>query len=493
MKIMRTILPMCKKNRFTIPVYLFIYFLFLVSPNSNGQTIITGGTTLTVIPGTTFILNNHLILQAGGALNNQGTVILKKDLANGNSGENSLGTGAVVFSGTTGQLISGKNLIQDLTVNNAAGLTVGGNTKVFGVLALTSGLATLGSNNLLLGAGASVSGSPSGTNMIVPNGSGQMQKMFSVPGSFTYPVGSVLMLGTTQYSPVSLVFNSGTFGANSYAGVNLVGAQYPGTGTSYLNRYWNVTQSEITGFSCNATLQYVPADVVGTESDIFSFKVDPLLPWIAYNVADPGTHQITVHGLSSFGTFTGNLGDAAIPPPIRSLQDKTIFTSGMNYCADALQTLLIAGNGTSYVVPTGVSVLHIAGQNIIYYPGAKIVAGGYLHGYISTTFCTPYIHPGAAPVFAGTEDQADPSPLDKGLFRIYPNPTPGKFTLELKGDAASAQVHIDIFGILGERILSKDLLLERKQEFSLADRPTGVYVIRVSSGVNSETKKIIKQ
>ena len=116
-----------------------------------------------------------------------------------------------------------------------------------------------------------------------------------------------------------------------------------------------------------------------------------------------------------------------------------------------------------------------------------------MHGYISTTFCNPYIHPGDAPVVAEAGDQRAPLNSDNGFFRIYPNPTPGKFTLELVGDVQSSQVHVEIVGILGEKILSKDMMIERTQEFSLADRPTGVYVVHVSSGANSKTEKIIKQ
>lgn len=79
------------------------------------------------------------------------------------------------------------------------------------------------------------------------------------------------------------------------------------------------------------------------------------------------------------------------------------------------------------------------------------------------------------------------------LFKIYPNPTTGKFTLELKGEQMSADVHVEIYGVLGDRILSKDMKLDRKQEFSLSDKPTGVYVVHVSSGNNTETQKIIKR
>jgi hypothetical protein len=82
---------------------------------------------------------------------------------------------------------------------------------------------------------------------------------------------------------------------------------------------------------------------------------------------------------------------------------------------------------------------------------------------------------------------------NNSFFKIYPNPTPGKFTLELNGDFTSSQVHVEIFGVLGDRILSKDMQIERKQEFSLAEKPTGVYIIHVTSGLNSETEKIIKR
>ena len=56
--------------------------------------------------------------------------------------------------------------------------------------------------------------------------------------------------------------------------------------------------------------------------------------------------------------------------------------------------------------------------------------------------------------------------------------------------AAFAQAAMDPSKMGG---MSKDMTIERKQEFSLAGRPVGVYVIHVTSGGNSETQKIIKQ
>ena len=240
---------------------------------------------------------------AQGTVNNSGTIVLNGNLVNLGSSQSNLGTGTFQFSGSTLQTISGQNLMANVTVNNAAGLNIGGNTEIDGVLTLTSGLVTLGSNNLLLGPSATVSGTPSATNMIVATGSGQLQKKFTTTGIFTFPVGDA---GTpSHYSPVTLNFTSGTFGTGAYAGINLVASAYPGMTGSYLNRYWNVSQNNISSFSANAQFNYVTSDVVGTEANIYCVKMAPVLA--TFNAANTSSHYLTANGLSTFGTFTGGM------------------------------------------------------------------------------------------------------------------------------------------------------------------------------------------
>lgn len=41
----------------------------------------------------------------------------------------------------------------------------------------------------------------------------------------------------------------------------------PGRVTAF-NRYWSVTQSGISGFSCDTAFTYVPADVAGSEAGL---------------------------------------------------------------------------------------------------------------------------------------------------------------------------------------------------------------------------------
>lgn len=288
-----------------IPWRVFGVFCMLIGSGSMSMAdnIISSGTTMTVLAGTTVVSSDNLIIKSTASLNNSGYVILKKNLTNENASPNSLGTGTIELSGTVAQTVTGSNVIQNLTVNNAAGVTNAGPTQVNGVLTLTSGLVTLGANNLTLGTAASIGGAPSATAMLVPTSTGEVRKSFSGLGSFTFPVGDNTV--TAEYSPVTLNFVVGTFGAGNYAGVSLVNAQYPGgPAGSYIKRYWNVTSSGITGFNCSPTFQYVLADVVGTESAMNTLRITPTSVTY-FDAANTVLHRLTASGQSFFGTYTG--------------------------------------------------------------------------------------------------------------------------------------------------------------------------------------------
>jgi hypothetical protein len=199
------------------------------------------------------------------------------------------------------------NIFENLKFDNLAGFGLSNDQQINGVMTLTSGLVNLGVNNLKLGASATVAGTPSASNMIVATGTGQVQKMFTATGSFTFPVGD--NTGTAEYSPVTLNITAGTFGSGAYAGVNLVNSAYPDPSITgnYLNRYWNVTQSGITGFTCEALFNYVPADVTGTENSIYTFRMTPA-PFTPFSATNLTLHQLSASGVTSFGSFTGANG-----------------------------------------------------------------------------------------------------------------------------------------------------------------------------------------
>ncbi|MFZ4521560.1 MAG: T9SS type A sorting domain-containing protein [Bacteroidales bacterium] len=280
--------------------------------DATGVTLSPSGTTavsidnLTVTNGT---LNFNMTGPASGFHQIKGNILVQTGAILAFSPASA---STITLSGTSPQSITINGTLTttanlNLEIASNGGITLNSPLTLNGNLELTNGFLTLGANNLVLSTTSIITGTPSSLAMIIATGTGKLQKGFPTgfTGSFVYPVGD--NTGTPEYSPVTLNFNSGTFAAGNYAAVNLVNAKYPTdpNNTSYLNRYWNVTSSAITAFNCNALFQYVPADVVGDETQIFSMQFVPL-PATDYSLVNSGLHQVNGPSLTVLGTFTGS-------------------------------------------------------------------------------------------------------------------------------------------------------------------------------------------
>jgi hypothetical protein len=491
---------MDKKNNFqkenirltVSAIFITLLFFLLGFSPATAENVITSGTSLKVLSGTTFVSSETLVIKSGAILSNAGTVILKKGLTNENTTPNTVGTGTVECSGTANQTFTGQSIIQNLTVNNAFGITVGGNTGVNGILAMTNGLVDLGSNNLLLGPAATVVGTPSSTIMIIVTGTGELRKEFpaSFTGIFTFPVGD--NTNTPEYSPVALNFTSGSFASGNYVGVNLVNEKYPDPNITgnYLNRFWNVTQSGITNITCNATFQYVEADVSGTENLLCCSMVNPA-PLTTYSLTNSTTHVLSANGITLNGSYTGL--KSTTTPYDQQLANITV-PNETTICFDATQMLTVAGNGNTFLIENGGSVTLIAGNNIFLLPGTTVQNGGYLHGYITTdnNYCGSII---SNMLVANLEkDVSLPVELlgKNHFIKIYPNPTADIVIVELIESGTNTTTNITVYNIQGRKLLQQTTNGELKYQFSLSGKPNGLYMVHVQSGDRSEIAKVIK-
>jgi len=421
-----------KENGFLPVSAIFATLLLFLAllPSARAENVITSGTTLKILPGTSLVSAGPLVINTGATLSNAGALVLKKDLSNENASPNELGTGTVTCSGVANQTVSGQNIIQGFTVDNASGVTVGGNTEVNSTLALTNGTVVLGGYNLLLGPSATIAGTPSAIVMIIATGSGELRKEFpSVePGSFTFPVGD--NTDGAGYSPVTLVFTGGTFEAGNYVGVSLKNEKYPDPNITgnFLNRYWAIAQSGITGFACNATFQYVAEDVSGNENVIYCVRAAPE-PWTTYSLPNAAAHELSAYGATTFGFFTG--AKSTTPPENQVLANITV-PNEVTTCYDATQVLTVAGNGNTFVVENGGNVTLIAGSKILILLGATVNSGGYLYAYITTnaTYCgskdSPLVENPGKEILLPVENPKS------HWIKIYPNPTNGYVTLGIK-------------------------------------------------------------
>lgn len=187
--------------------------------------------------------------------------------------------------------------------------------------------------------------------------------------------------------------------------------------------------------------------------------------------------------------ISGGLTVDALVPEIVNLEN-VVVADGQTTCYGALQTIYVAGGITTFTVQSGGSATMIAGQNIVYLPGTTVEAGGYMHGFITTDgqYCS--VLPVAKSVATTTEGLAPAAGTI--LFRLYPNPTTGTFTLEQSGDDPGQNLQLEIYSLLGKRMLLDNIMGEKQHQFNLGNVPNGIYLVKIMTGGKVETIKLVK-
>ncbi len=239
---------------------------------------------------------------SGGALNLGGTVT--------SLGTFTPATGTVTYDGTNQTLPAGTSFY-NLKINASGIVTLSGNVTVGGTLILTDGAGLIDTNGHTLIANGAIENDSGGSgidafdidHMIISNGTGKLRRPASA-GGHQFPMGT--NNGSAQYTPATLNFTGGTFGGGAYAEIGVKDAKQPNntSPTNYLNRYWTVTQSGITGFSCDTTFNYAAADVTGTEADIYGADYNGSA-WTTFNAVDSVNHKFSCSNVGSFSDFTG--------------------------------------------------------------------------------------------------------------------------------------------------------------------------------------------
>jgi CSLREA domain-containing protein len=216
-----------------------------------------------------------------------------------NNGTFTANSNTVNFNGTGLQTVGGSSptTFNNLTMNNAAGVSLALGATVNGALTLTSGEIATGANTLTMGTASTV-------NRTSGHVVGTLQKNFAGPGPlFTMPVGTA-----GAYSPlnVTVTAGAGQLTARPNTGVPAVLAV---NSARTLQRYWTLSGSGITS---NITFNYLDGDVPGPPNNeniweiirvtgAIAIRYSPTLPYITMN---PAGNQFTINSLSSYSDWT---------------------------------------------------------------------------------------------------------------------------------------------------------------------------------------------
>ena len=190
----------------------------------------------------------QLFIQSGAVITVQGDVTGNTDI---------LGPGKILLQGSANQNINMNGFtIPVLEINNAAGATLTGNTRIGTSLTFTSGKIKTANFNLTLANVATFSGAGA-SKFIETAGTGQVFKEVTANISANeIPVG----VGTT-YRPAFLT-TSGTY-SSAKIGVRVLAVADPNRPpklSDYINAYWPITKTGVTG-TVTVAGQYVDPDL----------------------------------------------------------------------------------------------------------------------------------------------------------------------------------------------------------------------------------------
>ncbi|MFZ5919780.1 MAG: C25 family cysteine peptidase [Chloroflexota bacterium] len=230
-----------------------------------------------------------------------------------NSGTFTPGTSTVTFNGSSTQTLGGSSstTFNNLTLDNAGGVSLAAGQTVNGVLTFTDGKLVTGANTLILGSGGSVSGAGAGKYV-----HGNLQKAFGSGTSqaFKFEIGDA-----SNYTPAELAnFNvtvAGTLTASTTPSRHpeFISADI---GDKYVSRYWTLTPAGglATG-NYDITLTFVPGDLVGSP-DTNNLIVQKYSPSTWSNPASSSSTAATVTGtgFTSFSDFFA--GEGGVPTPV---------------------------------------------------------------------------------------------------------------------------------------------------------------------------------
>ncbi len=311
--------------------------------------IVAGALSAQSIKAQLTVSGAQLFIQAGAVITVQGDVTGTTDI---------LGPGKILLQGSVNQNVNmGGFTIPVLEIDNAAGATLTGNTRIGTSLTFTTGKIKTANFNFTLSDVATFTGAGT-SKFLETTGTGQVFKELTANISANeIPVGA-----GTSYRP-AFITTSGTY-SSAKVGIRVLAVADPNRPpklSDYINAYWPVTKTGITG-TVTVAGQYVdPSDITtGVETNLRGYYFNGTDWSSSSGTQNPATNQISapitaasgdlsaldkfdllnakVYLQGAYNTSTGVMSDALRTPtnliplsdPYRTAPYSSVFTHVAN-------------------------------------------------------------------------------------------------------------------------------------------------------------------
>jgi hypothetical protein len=199
---------------------------------------------------------------------------------------------------------------------------------------------------------------------------------------------------------------------------------------------------------------------------------------------DPGQYSVTVtDAMNCTLSASYEVTLAATVCPNKTVNGILTGTA----CYDATQTITVAGSGTIFRVESTGQASFIAGQQIRFLEGTRVMSGGYLSGKILPTgpFCMV-----TAKSNVQESSEGEFPVVNSHGYLIYPNPTTGDFYITSRNGDPDPSVKIEIINGKGCRV-HQEVISGNRHLVNFSGQAPGLYFIRLVTENGTEAFKLL--
>jgi subtilisin-like proprotein convertase family protein len=423
--------------------------------------IVASNRTLTVTSPRTLTVTNSSVIN--GTVNVTGGVTLNTFADVKDSTFNYNGAGS-----QTAATLSYNNL----TVNNAAGVILGGNTTVDGVLTLTSGVVTTGANTMTISCTGSSTGANSTSYVI-----GNVVKQYCATGAFSFPVGTANGFSKLDTNITALGTNPSSLLVRTDTGT--APAVPPLSSATSLQRYWTLTETG--NITANLVFNYIdPTDIMGTEATYQLIRIEG---GVAIRIPPPTAtvntvaNTASINGVQNFSIWT--LGQPAAPTSAPANIGGRVTTvkgaSLSNVTMTLLDTVLVEsrttvtdanGNYQFQAITTGRDILVTPSRS-----GYSFSPTNRLFNHIGELSNVDFVAtPDSAQPRATVNDFDGDGKTDLSVLR------PSEMTWYIN-QSSSGQMRAHVWGLITDTLIPADYDGDRKTDIATYRPSTGTWYI----------------